>query len=805
MQLRRPLQRQLTSWSPVAKSFVVVACQSCRRIVQLAVVALAACHERPAPTPATPLVAPALAPDTANVVPTDAANLAIGFAPAGSGGLPDGWRGDPAGTVAVDDRVSHDGRRTVRLARAVTTPGESSGLTRIDPLDVAGSTIELGGFLRTQDVHGFVGLWLREDSDRPDTLAFNNMAKRALAGTNGWVEDSVTIPVHADATKLAWGALLVGDGTAWVADLQLLVDGKPIAQAPHASRLPSVLDSDHEFDGGSKIAPTRPTAVQLDNLITLAKVWGFLKYHHPLVTGGGRHWDYELLRTLPTILAAHDRATADAALVRWIASLGPVARCQTCARLDPAQLAVRPDIAWIDDRTRLGVELSRALRGIYDNRVPDQQYFVALVPWPELHHEPAYDTVALPDAGFQLLGLFRLWNAIQYWAPDRELADSPWDRVLTDSIPQVMAAKSAKEYQRAMAVMIARIRDSHAQLAKAPDAAPPDGDCRLSVEVRFIDRRAVVSRLGSKDAGGIAVGDQLTAIGGVAVDRLVAGWAPYYSASNEPARLRNIARQLTRGECGAVRIDVRRGGRLLHLAVARTDHSKPGPAVHDQPGPAFRLLSTDVAYLKLSAVVAADCPHHVEQAAGTKGLVVDIRNYPAEFVVFALGALLVDKPTPFASVTEGDLSNPGAFAWYGPINLEPAQPHYAGKVVVLVDETSQSQAEYTAMALRVAPGASVVGSTTAGADGNVTTVPLPGGMSTWFSGIGVFYPDHRPTQGVGIVADVNVVPTTAGILAGRDEVLEAGIRQIVGDAVSAAEIQRLAMPMAGSGVQPASP
>jgi hypothetical protein len=58
---------------------------------------------------------------------------------------------------------------------------------------------------------------------------------------------------------------------------------------------------------------------------------------------------------------------------------------------------------------------------------------------------------------------------------------------------------------------------------------------------------------------------------------------------------------------------------------------------------------------------------------------------------------------------------------------------------------------------------------------------------------------------VPIVADVKVVPTIAGILASRDEVLEAGIRQIVGDAVSAAEIQRLAMPMVGSGVQPASP
>jgi C-terminal processing protease CtpA/Prc len=59
-------------------------------------------------------------------------------------------------------------------------------------------------------------------------------------------------------------------------------------------------------------------------------------------------------------------------------------------------------------------------------------------------------------------------------------------------------------------------------------------------------------------------------------------------------------------------------------------------------------------------------------------------------------------------------------------NRGAQQPHYSGKVVILVDETSMSQAEYTAMALGSVPGAIVVGSTTSGADGNVSSFPLPG-------------------------------------------------------------------------------
>ncbi len=115
-----------------------------------------------------------------------------------------------------------------------------------------------------------------------------------------------------------------------------------------------------------------------------------------------------------------------------------------------------------------------------------------------------------------------------------------------------------------------------------------------------------------------------------------------------------------------------------------------------------------------------------------------------------------------------------------PVSHRPREPHFDGTVVILVDEVSQSQAEYTAMAFRVSPDAMVVGSTTAGADGNVSPIPLPGGARAMISGIGVFYPDGTPTQRIGIVPDVTVTPTIAGIREGRDEVLEAGVSRALG-------------------------
>ena len=96
------------------------------------------------------------------------------------------------------------------------------------------------------------------------------------------------------------------------------------------------------------------------------------------------------------------------------------------------------------------------------------------------------------------------------------------------------------------------------------------------------------------------------------------------------------------------------------------------------------------------------------------------------------------------------------------------------------------------MAFRSSPRAIVIGSTTAGADGNVSAIPLPGGLRSMISGISVFYPDKKPTQRVGMIPNREVKQTIAGIRAGRDEVLEAAIREIVGKDVPAAQIEQMA-------------
>lgn len=345
------------------------------------------------------------------------------------GNTPRGWGGGPPDTISVDGQIVHGGRWSARLQRRASSPdADFSTMTMALPVDFAGTTVEWRGFLRSDSVSGFFGLWLRQDGGA-GVLAFDNMQQRQLKGTTDWTEYSITLPVHADARQLVFGVLTSGTGTVWVDDLQLLVDGKPIWLAPKRPPVVTALDRDHQFDNGSGIAVSRLSAVQIENLALAGRVWGFLKYHHPGVVGGKYHWDYELFRLLPKVLAAGSRDAGQGVLRDWVAALGNLAPCSPCVVLRDDNLHMKPDLDWIRQDAVVGRELAASLTAVYQARLAGKQFFVSLNPGvgnPAFDHEPPYAGVTFPDAGYQLLALYRLWNIVEYWFPNRGILDQDW-------------------------------------------------------------------------------------------------------------------------------------------------------------------------------------------------------------------------------------------------------------------------------------------------------------------------------------------------------------------------------------------
>jgi C-terminal processing protease CtpA/Prc len=544
----------------------------------------------------------------------------------------------------------------------------------------------------------------------------------------------------------------------------------------------SYLRSDREFDSGSRIEAQLLSPIQVDNLVLLGKVWGLAKYHHPKVTAGQVQWDYELFRIMPAMLRAGDRESATLELVTWLQSFGEVSPCDECVSFR-RELQLAPDNDWIRDSAGHGAELRDLLVRIQGTR-PRKQHYVShhwATNHPQFPNERRYDHLPSLDAGYRLLALFRFWNVVEYWFPYRDIIAEDWDDVLKEYIPRLMNADSAGSYRRETASLQARVKDGHALVLR--EGIPPAGRAEIPIRVRFVEDQAVVTGFTDDIRGratGLLVGDVLLRIGGDPVDTLVARWLPYYAASTDAARLRSFASALTRGPREEVRIEVQRANDTIDFALTRTLPARGRPPLtRDRPGPAFQMLTDEVAYIKLSTVERRDIDSYLRQAAAAKVLVIDIRNYPV-WVVDLLGGRLVTEPTEYARVTHGLPELPGGFVWTEPLVLAPRGPPFSRKVVVLVDEGTQSRAETTAMALRAAPNTVLVGSPTAGANGNVSLVPLPGVRDAMFSGVGMFYADGNQTQRIGIIPDVVVYPTIAGIRDGRDEVLEAGVSYVLG-------------------------
>ncbi len=156
-----------------------------------------------------------------------------------------------------------------------------------------------------------------------------------------------------------------------------------------------------------------------------------------------------------------------------------------------------------------------------------------------------------------------------------------------------------------------------------------------------------------------------------------------------------------------------------------------------------------------------------------KAVIIDIRNYPISDYFYNIFDIFLPEPKAINQSLYITIKNPGYFRWQlspkiGTTNKFP----YSGKVVILTDERSQSQGEYSVMCLQTIPNSVTVGSQTAGADGVVTTISMGGKLSLSYSGYGIFYPDKTPTQRRGVKIDIEATKTAESITNNRDFALQ---------------------------------
>jgi len=166
----------------------------------------------------------------------------------------------------------------------------------------------------------------------------------------------------------------------------------------------------------------------------------------------------------------------------------------------------------------------------------------------------------------------------------------------------------------------------------------------------------------------------------------------------------------------------------------------------------------------------------VPKLAQAKGIVFDLRGYPK------IGPKFLQHLTaqPLKSAQ-----------WHVPLvawpdhrdftyrdsdwSLPPEKPQFTANRVFLTGGGAISYAETCMGIVEAYKLADIVGGATAGTNGNINFIALPGGYRMIFTGMKVLKHDGSQHHGIGIRPTVPVERTRAGVAAGKDEVLERGL------------------------------
>lgn len=673
--------------------------------------------------------------------------------------------------IAIDHDIYYEGKGALRVESLKKSDG-FGGVMMWLPSNLKGDSIRVSAMIKREHVtdNSCVNMMLRIDPN----IFFDNMAKRDVRGTKDWENFILTAKLNSDKTEgIALAFFLSGEGKIWIDDVIVTVDGKDISKesvmlVPFAKKNP-IESGITDFNNSPEID---------QRLVDLARIWGFLKYRHPTVAQGKIDWDQQLFKSIHAVITAQDNLVVEAHYTALMDSLGLT---ETYVKPKLENTIHEVDYSWID-RLPFKESLKDKLKRIRYSSFAMHHYFGFSGGAGNVlfQHEKTYDEMQSADAGFRLLTLFRFWNMVEYFSPYKDLTEPNWHEVLKISVPEMILSRDDKSYGLSILKMLSRVKDAHTGLGSRPRGLETYyGTYRLPVQIRMVEGKAVVTKLldGDHDVNVLQVGDVLVSKEHKKIEEIRDSVWAYISTPNLAVSNRELAGRLMLSNSDMVHIQLIRDGHLKEVNVYAVPINKWKLPQEDTI--AYKMLDNNILYIKHNLLTSKMIDENRENWGKVKGIVIDNRNYPRDFLVFKVGALLLPKLSEFVRFSSTSLTYPGTFVISPALQVgEDTKDYYKGRIAVLVNEDTQSSAEYHVMAYQTASSVKIFGSQTAGADGNVSLIDLPGNLKTAITGLGIYYPDQSKTQRIGIKIDQIVLPTITGIKAGKDEVLDRALEYL---------------------------
>ncbi|WP_435139550.1 S41 family peptidase [Formosa sp. A9] len=514
------------------------------------------------------------------------------------------------------------------------------------------------------------------------------------------------------------------------------------------------------------------TLSETEKLVSLGKLYGFLKYYHPEVAKGKFDWDKEFIKQFPEVLKSTDKKSLSQVYINWIESLGEIDKCKKCD-FKEEYFDKNFDLSWTQDSTIFSNELSSKLKFIEKNRNQGENFYASNEPVGtiKITNEPNYNNFDYPNEAYRLLGLFKYWNVIEYFYPYKYLTDQNWDSVLKEMIPKIRNASNKGEYQSTVKELVAKLDDSHAWISFSKEKTK----C-LPVKISNIENKAVISGFYNDSIAklnNLKLGDIILKINDLDVKTEMDKNLKYVAGSNTNIKIIDAYNKIFRGTENTVILSIERDGEIQQIRVNRYDFNDFN--YFNNPNRVkSKSITEEIGYINMGSVKLEDVSDIFKSFENKKSIIIDLRNYPA-FIYKYFTRFTNSEKRDFSKIYSPNVNYPSRFTFKDNLQTSSSKKAFKGKIILIVNEESFSRSEFTAMAFQTADNVITVGNQTAGTDGDVVVFEYIGGYKTAISGNGILYPNGTETQRKGVKIDIEIKPTINGLRGGRDKVLEKSI------------------------------
>ncbi|QAA33507.1 helix-turn-helix transcriptional regulator [Clostridium manihotivorum] len=118
----------------------------------------------------------------------------------------------------MDNKIYHMGSRSATICSVgdeFSYEDYSSIMQQISAKNFIGKRMRFSGFVKTEEVEQWCGLWMRLDSAQGVTLKLDNMQNRPIKGTTEWNYYYCVMDIPQDAAVINIGVLLTEKGKIW--------------------------------------------------------------------------------------------------------------------------------------------------------------------------------------------------------------------------------------------------------------------------------------------------------------------------------------------------------------------------------------------------------------------------------------------------------------------------------------------------------------------------------------------------------------------------------------------------------------